>query len=97
MKLKLILFQSVLRFRLLATILHPPIGSAASSPTSRLDGEAKNALIVEAFKFILSIECHGTDGPDDDSDDDAPARMAMRTMTRTTPGLPETTHSQQQS
>ena len=69
MKLKLILFQSLLRFRLLATILHPPIG-AASSPTSRLDGKARNALIGKAFKFVLNTGCHGTDGHDDDAPDD---------------------------
>ena len=76
MKLKLISLQDVLRVA--ATILHPPIRSVASSPTSRLDGEAKNALIGKAFKF--STECSGAEGngdapdenaaPDEDEDDD---------------------------
>ena len=59
MKLKLILLQDVLRVA--ATILHPPIRSAASSPTSRLDGEAKNTLVGRGTE--------GSDAPDADDDD----------------------------
>ena len=76
MKLKLILFQNVFRFRLIATILHPPIERMASSLTLRQGGEVKNALIDETFKiFILSTGCHGhgagahTDGNGGDDDD----------------------------
>ena len=61
MKLKLISLQDVLRVA--ATILHPPIRNVASSPASRLDGEAKNALIV------FSTRCSGAEDANDDEDD----------------------------
>ena len=82
MKLKLISLQDVLRVA--ATILHPPIRSAASSPTSRLDGEAENALIGEVFKFVLSTGCHGTedgDAPDTEDDKDDVRISGIHTAT----------------
>ena len=75
MKLKLISLQDVLRVA--ATILHPPIRSVASSPTSRLDGEAKNELMLidETFIFVLSTGCRSTESNGEDNgdtpDDDA--------------------------
>ena len=60
----------------MATILHPPLQSAASLPTWRQDGEVKNTLISEASSaFVPSTRCHGDGDGDcnsnDDSDDDA--------------------------
>ena len=75
MKLKLISLQDILR--VVATILHPPIESAASSPTSRQDGEAKNELMLidETFIFVLSTGCRSTESSGEDNgntpDDDA--------------------------
>ena len=81
MKLKLISLQDVLR--VVATILHPTIRSVAGSPASRLDGEAKNALIGEAFKFVPNIG-RGTEGGDaaPDADDDADERRGRRRRRR---------------